>query len=88
MDLFADLDDVYEEVQYRGPKVVKPSRKPKLQPEEVVHRTDEDWKAIFPRYPTCDDGFVQSFNVDDPDWLDVLDKYGVVVVRLTSLYWL
>eukprot|EP01006_Ploeotia_vitrea_P012070 TRINITY_DN32076_c0_g1_i1.p1 TRINITY_DN32076_c0_g1~~TRINITY_DN32076_c0_g1_i1.p1 ORF type:complete len:443 (-),score=49.32 TRINITY_DN32076_c0_g1_i1:47-1318(-) len=48
-------------------------------------RTPEEWQAIFPRYPTTEDGYVQSFEPDDAEgYRAALEKYGVCVVKVLS----
>jgi len=49
---------------------------------ESEEATKYDWDSIFPRYPTTQDGFVQSFASNQPEeYLPILKKYGVVVIQ-------
>mmetsp|Transcript_8689 Transcript_8689/g.13408 ORF Transcript_8689/g.13408 Transcript_8689/m.13408 type:complete len:529 (+) Transcript_8689:66-1652(+) len=50
----------------------------------TLHKNDMITK-FFPRYPTTDDGFVQSFNINDTQqWLKCLNHYGLVVLKVLS----
>ena len=44
---------------------------------------DEIINKFFPRYPTTDDGFVESFDINDSDkWMKYLNHYGLVVLKV------
>jgi hypothetical protein len=44
-----------------------------------------DLKKLFQPYPRDDSGlYCQSYSPEDPEFLSVLKKYGIVVVRLVS----
>lgn len=49
---------------------------------ETEQGTKHNWEEIFPRYPTTPDGYVKSFAPDESEeYLPVLKKYGLVVVK-------
>eukprot|EP01083_Nonionella_stella_P146370 460244_1 len=46
-------------------------------------RNKNDITKYFPRYPTTDDGFVESFAINDTQqWLKYLDHFGLVVLKV------
>ena len=53
-------------------------------PKQLLQK-DEMVKKYFPRYPTTDDGFVESFDINDTqNWLKYLNYYGLVVIKVLN----
>eukprot|EP01084_Bolivina_argentea_P033012 61089_1 len=51
-------------------------------PKQIEHK-DEMISKYFPRYPTTDDGFVESFDINETEkWLKYLNHYGLVVLKV------
>mmetsp|Transcript_5667 Transcript_5667/g.6147 ORF Transcript_5667/g.6147 Transcript_5667/m.6147 type:complete len:368 (+) Transcript_5667:163-1266(+) len=70
-----------------GPdKPYKPRKQKRRKPAlPKVQRTEEEWATIFERYPTTEDGYVQSFAPEEPEkYLPCLKKYGIVVIRVLN----
>jgi len=51
-----------------------------------VHRTEDELKLLFPRYPETDDGYLESFSPDDSDkYLNYLNKYGFCIIKVLTI---
>ena len=48
-------------------------------------RSVVEWQSLFPRYPSLEDGYLQSFEAEESEGIrQALDKYGFCVVRVLS----
>ena len=48
-------------------------------------RSEEEWQSLFPRYPSLENGFLQSFEAtDDHGIRQFLEKYGFCVVKVLT----
>ena len=48
-------------------------------------RSEEEWQRLFPRYPSLENGFLQSFDAtDDRGIRQFLEKYGFCVVKVLT----
>jgi hypothetical protein len=74
VDLDRDwLERLLERLAHRRPEI------------HVKARSREEWEALFPRYPTTEDGFVLSFEAEEHGKIkETLNKYGLVVVKAFS----
>eukprot|EP01118_Nematostelium_gracile_P003863 TRINITY_DN1449_c0_g1_i1.p1 TRINITY_DN1449_c0_g1~~TRINITY_DN1449_c0_g1_i1.p1 ORF type:complete len:349 (-),score=86.91 TRINITY_DN1449_c0_g1_i1:43-1089(-) len=64
-------------------KAARPQKPSKEKIPKPTIRTPQEWKQIFKRYPTADDGYMLSFQPDQIESiLEYLKEYGVVVVKV------
>src|SRR5690349_2985861 len=51
-----------------------------------TERTDEEWSAIFSKYPETDDGYMLSFRSDQPDqYLPLFERHGFCVLQILNV---
>lgn len=48
----------------------------------IPKNRSEEWKETFPRYPSCEDGYLKAFSPQDHEsYIQALKKYGFCVIQ-------